>query len=158
SILIVMVGAIIFALVSNIQTDKTIYQVGDEAPDFELKQINKNKELETIRLSDFKGQDVMLNIWDTWCKQCEEEMSYMKEIYAVKIDSTEMVINCFIDKYDLTIPIPHDETAEVRYLYKIASIPSSIFINQKGDIHRIVNGDLSLESFESYFKEILPKQ
>ena len=44
SILIVMVAAIIFALVSNIQADKTIYQVGDDAPDFELKQINKNNE------------------------------------------------------------------------------------------------------------------
>lgn len=164
-----MVGAIIFALVSNIQADKTIYQVGDEAPDFELKQINKNNELETIRLSDFKGQGIMLNFWDTWCKPCEEEMPYMQELYpvykekgieiiAVSLDNTELVVDRFIDKYDLTFPIPHDKTGEVRDLYKIAPIPSSIFINPDGEIQRIVNGALSLESLESYFKEILPKQ
>ncbi|GFZ92473.1 thiol-disulfide oxidoreductase ResA [Compostibacillus humi] len=169
SILIVMVGAIIFALVSNIQADKTIYQVGDEAPDFELKQINKNNELETIRLSDFKGQGVMLNFWGTWCKPCEEEMPYMQELYpeykekgieiiAVSLDSTELVVNRFIDKYDLTFPIPHDKTGEVRDLYKIGPIPSSIFINPNGKIQRVVNGALSLESLETYFKEILPKQ
>ena len=169
SILIVMVGAIIFALVSNIQADKTIYQVGDEAPDFELKQINKNNELETIRLSDFKGQGIMLNFWGTWCKPCEEEMPYMQELYpvykekgieiiAVSLDNTELVVDRFIDKYDLTFPIPHDKTGEVRDLYKIGPIPSSIFINPDGEIQRIVNGALSLESLENYFKEILPKQ
>lgn len=169
SILIVMVGAIIFALVSNIQADKTIYQVGDEAPDFELKQINKNNELETIRLSDFKGQGIMLNFWGTWCKPCEEEMPYMQELYpvykekgieiiAVSLDNTELVVDRFIDKYDLTFPIPHDKTGEVRDLYKIGPIPSSIFINPDREIQRIVNGALSLESLESYFKEILPKQ
>lgn len=172
SILIVMVGAIIFALVSNIQADKTIYQVGDEAPDFELKQINKNNELESIRLSDFKGQGIMLNFWGTWCKPCEEEMPYMQELYplypvykekgieiiAVSLDNTELVVDRFIDKYDLTFPIPHDKTGEVRDLYKIGPIPSSIFINPDGEIQRVVNGALSLESLENYFKEILPKQ
>lgn len=169
SILIVMVGAIIFALVSNIQADKTIYQVGDEAPDFELKQINKNNELETIRLSDFKGQGIMLNFWGTWCKPCEEEMPYMQELYpvykekgieiiAVSLDNTELVVDRFIDKYDLTFPIPHDKTGEVRDLYKIGPIPSSIFINPDGKIQRVVNGALSLESLENYFKEILPEQ
>ena len=169
SILIVMVGAIIFALVSNIQADKTIYQVGDEAPDFELKQINKNNELESIRLSDFKGQGIMLNFWGTWCKPCEDEMPYMQALYpeykekgieiiAVSLDNTELVVDRFIDKYDLTFPIPHDKTGEVRDLYKIGPIPSSIFINPDGEIQRIVNGALSLESLESYFKEILPKQ
>ncbi|MEN1970592.1 thiol-disulfide oxidoreductase ResA [Lentibacillus sp. N15] len=169
SILIVMVGAIIFALVSNIQADKTIYQVGDEAPDFELKQINKNNELESIRLSDFKGQGIMLNFWGTWCKPCEDEMPYMQALYpeykekgieiiAVSLDNTELVVDRFIDKYDLTFPIPHDKTGEVRDLYKIGPIPSSIFINPDGEIQRIVNGALSLESLENYFKEILPKQ
>lgn len=169
SILIVMVAAIIFALVSNIQADKTIYQVGDDAPDFELKQINKNNELESIRLSEFKGQGVMLNFWGTWCKPCEEEMPYMQELYpeykekgieiiAVSLDSTELVVDRFIDKYDLTFPIPHDKTGEVRDLYKIGPIPSSIFINPDGKIQRVVNGALSLESLENYFKEILPEQ
>src|SRR5690625_5119488 len=169
SILIVMVGSMLFGLVSNIQADKTIYQVGDEAADIELKQINKNNELETIRLSDFKGQGIMLNFWGTLCKPCEEEMPYMQELYpvykekgieiiAVSLDNTELVVDRFIDKYDLTFPIPHDKTGEVRDLYKIGPIPSSIFINPDGEIQRIVNGALSLESLESYFKEILPKQ
>jgi len=168
-ILAVLVAAVVFALITNAKKDNTIYGVGDKAPDFELKQINKNNELESIRLSDFKGQGVMLNFWGTWCKPCEEEMPYMQELYpeykekgieiiAVSLDSTELVVDRFIDKYDLTFPIPHDKTGEVRDLYKIGPIPSSIFINPDGKIQRVVNGALSLESLENYFKEILPEQ
>ncbi|MFD1848927.1 thiol-disulfide oxidoreductase ResA [Oceanobacillus bengalensis] len=167
--LAVLVGAIVFALVSNLQADKTVYQVGDEAPDFALNQINKNNELESVKLSDFKGQGVMLNFWGTWCKPCEEEMPYMQALYpeykekgieiiAVSLDNTELVVDGFIDKYDLTFPIPHDKTGEVRDLYKIGPIPSTIFINPDGDIERTVIGALTLESLEGYLQEILPKQ
>src|SRR5690625_241885 len=168
-ILLVLLSAIIFAIVTNLQADNTVYRVGDQAPDFQLPQINKYNESETIQLSDLRGKGVMLNFWATWCKPCEREMPYMQELYpvykergieivAVSLDSTELVVDRFIDKYDLTFPIPHDKTGEVRDLYKIGPIPSSIFINPDGKIHRVVNGALSLESLESYFKEIVPKE
>ncbi|GAB3806006.1 thiol-disulfide oxidoreductase ResA [Virgibacillus kimchii] len=117
SILAILAGAIIVALVSNLQADHNVYREGDEAPDFKLKQINKNHDAETIQLSDYKGKGVMLNFWGTWCKPCEEEMPYMEELYpeykekgieiiAISLDSTEMVVDRFIDRYDLTFPIP----------------------------------------------------
>src|SRR5699024_12502998 len=50
-----------------------------DLPNFELQQINKNNELESIRLSDLEGKGVMLNFWATCCKPCEKEMPYMEE-------------------------------------------------------------------------------
>src|SRR5699024_10987882 len=106
-ILVVLLGATVFALVTNLQADNAVYQVGDKAPDFSLKQINKNNELDTVRLSNLEGKGVMLNFWGTWCKPCEEEMPYMQSLYpeykergieivAVSLDSTEFVIHPFI--------------------------------------------------------------
>ncbi|GLO68354.1 MULTISPECIES: thiol-disulfide oxidoreductase ResA [Oceanobacillus] len=169
SILVVLFAALAFALVSNLQADNSVYQVGDQAPDFKLQQINKNNELETIQLSDFKGKGVMLNFWGTWCKPCEKEMPYMQALYpkykekgieiiAVSLDNTELVVGGFIDKYDLTFPVPHDKTGEVRDLYNIGPIPSTIFINPDGKIERTVIGALTLESLEGYLQEILPEQ
>ncbi|GGH69006.1 thiol-disulfide oxidoreductase ResA [Compostibacillus humi] len=166
-ILAVMVGAIIFAVVSNLQEDKTIYRVGDQAPDFQLKQINKNNDQETITLSELRGKGVMLNFWGTWCKPCEKEMPYMQELYpeykekgieivAVSLDNTELVVDRFIDKYGLTFPIPHDKTEEVRDLYKVGPIPSTFFISPEGEIVEIVNGALSLEKLEGSLNKILP--
>nr|WP_026682735.1 thiol-disulfide oxidoreductase ResA [Priestia megaterium] len=169
AILAVLIGAIVFALISNIQADNSVYQIGDDAPDFKLKQINKNNKEEMIQLSDFEGKGVMLNFWGTWCKPCEEEMPYMQALYpkykdkgieiiAVSLDNTELAVDSFIDKYDLTFPIPHDKTGEVMDIYKVGPIPSSFFINPDGKIERIINGALTLEKLDGYLQEILPQK
>lgn len=167
-ILAVMIGAIIFTLVSNLQADNTIYRVGDKAPDFQLEQINKNNELETVRLSDLEGKGVMLNFWGTWCKPCEEEMPYMQKLYpeykekgieivAVSLDSTKLVVDQFIDRYDLTFPVPFDKSEEIRDLYKVGPIPSTFFINSEGEIEEYVEGALTLDRLEGYLQRIQPK-
>lgn len=169
AILAVLMGAVVVALVSNLQADNTVYSVGDKAPDFQLNQISNNNDAETIQLSDLEGKGVMLNFWATWCKPCESEMPYMQELYpeykekgieivAVSLDGTELVVDRFIDKYDLTFPVPHDKTGEITDLYKVGPIPSTFFINPDGEIEEIVNGALSLESLEGYLNDILPKQ
>src|SRR5690625_1138446 len=166
-ILAVLVAAVVFALITNAKKDNTIYGVGDKAPDFQLQQINENNDLETIRLSDLEGKGVMLNFWATYCKPCEKEMPYMEELYpkykdqgieivAVSLDATEAVIHQFIEKYNLTFPIPHDNN-QVNDLYKIGPIPSTYFINAEGIIVEKVEGALTLERLEDYFKQILPE-
>jgi peroxiredoxin len=167
-ILAVLAGALVFAIVSNLQEDNTIYRAGDQAPDFQLKQISDNNELETVRLSDFEGKGVMLNFWATWCGPCEAEMPYMQELYpeykekgveilAVSLDTTELVVDRFIDRYELTFPIPHDTTGEVTDLYKVGPMPSSFFINPDGEIEEVVEGALTLELLAGYLDDITPQ-
>ncbi|MEC5422422.1 thiol-disulfide oxidoreductase ResA [Virgibacillus sp. C22-A2] len=165
--LAVLLIAVVFALVSNFQKDKTIYSVGDKAPDFQLQQINNNNELETVRLSDYEGKGIMLNFWATYCKPCEAEMPYMEKLYpeynekgieiiAVSLDATQLVVNRFIDKYELTFPIPHDTRGQVMDLYKVGPMPSTFFINPEGEIEDIVEGALTLERLEGHLQDIQP--
>src|SRR5699024_3016117 len=62
-ILTILLAAFVFALISNYNKDNAIYEVGYQATDFKLHQINKNNEVETLQLSDLKGKGVMLNFW-----------------------------------------------------------------------------------------------
>lgn len=167
TILAVLIGATIFAIVSSSQADKTIYREGDQAPNFQLQQVNKNNDLELIQLSDLEGKGVMLNFWGTWCEPCKDEMPHMEALYpeyhekgieivAVSIDGTEFVIHPFIDNYDLTFPVVHDKTGEVKDLYKIGPMPSTFFINPEGEIVEVVEGALTLERLEQSFQKILP--
>ncbi|WP_373895233.1 thiol-disulfide oxidoreductase ResA [Virgibacillus natechei] len=168
TILIVLAGAAVFALVSNLQADNTIYSEGDKAPDFKLQQISDKNELETIQLSDLEGKGVMLNFWGTWCEPCKDEMPYMEELYpeykdkgveilAVSLDATTLVVDRFIDTFDLTFPIPHDVNGEVMDLYKVGPMPSTFFINPDGEIEEIVEGALTLESLGGYLRQIQPE-
>src|SRR5690625_6212894 len=79
------------------------------------------------------------------------------EIIAVSLDATAPVIHQFIDKYNLTFPIPHDNRGQVMDLYKIGPIPSTFFINPEGEIVEKVEGALTLERLEGYFKQIQPE-
>lgn len=167
-ILAVLISAVVFALVSNAQKDNTIYKVGDEAPDFHLQQVNENNEITDLQLSNLKGKGVMLNFWGTFCPPCEAEMPYMEKLYpeykkkgieivAVSLDGTELVVDKFIDKHDLTFPIPHDKKGQVSDLYKVGPLPSTFFISPEGKIVEKVEGALTLESLEDYFKQIQPE-
>lgn len=166
AILVAMVAIIIYTLVTNFNKDREIYQEGDEAPDFELKQINEENELETIRMSELQGKGVMLNFWATYCEPCEVEIPFMQSLYpeyeddieivAVSLDAGELVVDRFVDKYDLTFPIPHDKKGEVMDLYKVGPIPSTFFIDKDGIIVDKVDGALTLDKLEGHFKEIQP--
>ncbi|WP_152654653.1 thiol-disulfide oxidoreductase ResA [Oceanobacillus sp. CFH 90083] len=167
SILAVLIGAVIFALFSNSKDDDEIYRAGDMAPDFKLSQINNNFDAEATQLSDLEGKGVMLNFWATWCGPCKEEMPYMQELYpeyrekgveivAVSLDSTELVVDNFINEYGLTFAIPHDANSDVRDLYKIRSMPTTFFINPDGTIEEIVQGALTLDRLEGYLDAITP--
>jgi peroxiredoxin len=166
-VLAILLVAVVFALVTNLNKDNELYKVGDEAPDFELTQINESNEVETIRLSDLEGKGVMLNFWATYCEPCEAEIPFMESLYpeyaddieivAVSLDASELVIHQFIQKYDLTFPVVHDTKSEVMDLYKVGPIPSTFFINPDGQIVDKVAGALTLEKLEGHFNEILPK-
>src|SRR5690554_4912180 len=52
-------------------------EVGSVAPDYAAVDLEGN----AVRLSDFDGEVVLLNIWATWCPPCREEMPSMQRLY-----------------------------------------------------------------------------
>src|SRR5699024_2191488 len=116
---------------------------------------------------DLEGKGVMLNFWATYCEPSEREMPYLEKLYpeyedvieivAVSLDSSELVMDGFIDKNDLTFPVLHDKNREVLVFFIISPLPSTIFIDPEGNIVDKVNEELSLETLEEHCKEIQPK-
>jgi peroxiredoxin len=166
AILLLLFGALLFALISNLTKDKEILDIGSEAPPFVLKQLNGSSE--SLTLSDLEGKGVMLNFWATYCKPCEKEMPYMEKLYpeykdkgveivAVSVDATELVINRFVDKYQLSFPVLHDSTGQVMEAYNIGPLPTTYFIDENGKVEEVVQGQLTLSKLEGYLQQIQPK-
>src|SRR5699024_8849219 len=47
-------------------TDEEGIELGNIAPDFELETL----EGDTVKLSDYRGEKVIVNFWATWCPPC----------------------------------------------------------------------------------------
>lgn len=124
-------------------------QQGFLAPDFEL----QTTEGESIKLSDLRGQAVLVNLWATWCPPCRAEMPAIEKIHNEYKDQGLVVLGVnmtyqdspsdiqpFISEYGLTFPILLDETNSVGSAYQLRSLPSSFFIDREGIIQEVVIG------------------
>jgi peroxiredoxin len=134
-------------------------EIGDIAPDFELKTLDGK----TVKLSDYKGQKVMLNFWATWCPPCKAEMPAMQKfheemgndvkILAVNIDP-QLNVQGFVDEMGTTFSIPLDENDEVNSLYQVISIPTTFFIDTKGVIKQKHIGGMTYDNMKKYVSQL----
>jgi peroxiredoxin len=134
-------------------------KVGAKAPDFELKTLAGD----TVKLSDLKGKKVMLNFWATWCPPCKAEMPAMEEfhkeagdevvILAVNIDP-HLDVKAFVDENGITFPIPLDAEDKVNETYQVLSIPTTYFIDSKGNIGNKYIGAMNLDAMKQYTKDL----
>ena len=124
-------------------------QAGFAAPDFDL----KTPTGEAHKLSELRGQAVLVNLWATWCPPCRAEMPTIEKMYkeykdqgfnVLAIDMTyqddPFAVVPFTQEYSLTFPILLEETSDVASLYQLRSLPSSYFINRAGIIQEVVIG------------------
>lgn len=128
-------------------------QVGNKAPDFEAVTLDGEK----VRLSDYKGEKVLLNFWATWCPPCREEMPDLQKFYetqdvavlAVNLTDTEMSekhVHAFMDEFEFTFPVLMDNRAEIAKLYRINPIPTSFMIDTDGMIQHKAFGPMDYET------------
>src|SRR5699024_480654 len=133
-------------------TEKVGLEIGNVAPDFELNTL----EGETVNLSDYRGEKVMLNFWATWCPPCRAEVPDMQRFFedkdvtilAVNLTSTESsekVVTDFVEDYGMTFDVLLDENTQVASQYQIQPIPTSFLINSDGTIHNKAFGALNYE-------------
>jgi cytochrome c biogenesis protein CcmG, thiol:disulfide interchange protein DsbE len=125
--------------------------LGVPAPDFTAQTIDSVQKKR--KLSDYRGQVVLLNIWATWCGPCVKEMPSIQalnramgpkglKVVAVSIDDATALDNVrrFVAYHRLTFDILHDPTGRVQSLYRTTGIPETFVIGRDGSIRKKVNG------------------
>ena len=132
-----------------------------KAIDFTLTDINGK----THTLSDYKGKLVFLNFWATWCPPCLSEMPAMQKLYqtwdkdmfvmlAVNMGQSRAEVKAFAKKHKYTFPILMDSEQKVAAGYRVRGIPTTYFIDAKGNIiGRVVGArEWTLEDVQGLIK------
>lgn len=162
AVLIIAIGATIY---SSYTKDKVeLLTEGDIAPDFELIDLDGEKH----RLSDYRGEGVMLNFWGTWCEPCKREMPAMERQYehfkdqgvnllTINIAQSEFEVENFLNTLGVEFPTVIDKTRDVMTAYNVIDLPASIFIQPDGKVLKIKTGEMSEADIIKHMEMIKPE-
>ncbi|MEX1247339.1 MAG: TlpA disulfide reductase family protein [Anaerolineales bacterium] len=133
-------------------------EVDAQAPEFGL----QNLQGETVRLSELRGQVVLINFWATWCGPCRLEMPVIQQrfndggfaVLAVDFDETAEQVQAFVDELDLELPILLDPGGNVQELYRIRGYPTTFFVDADGVIRILHVGEMSPEILDNYLAQM----
>ncbi len=122
---------------------------GFAAPDIDLERLDG----ERVRLSELRGQVVVLNFWASWCPPCRAEMPALQALHEQRgsqgvvvlavnstVQDSEQAARDFAAEYGLTFPIGLDRDGQATRLYQVRALPSTFFIDRDGVIRRVVVG------------------
>jgi len=128
---------------------------GFTAPDFILNISGS----ESTRLSQYRGQVVLINFWATWCLPCRQEMPAIQAIFdeyrseglvVLAVDAlndSPTDVAAFAYENDLSFTILFDPDGRIVWQYAVQALPTTFFVDRKGVIRNVVIGGPMSEEF-----------
>jgi peroxiredoxin len=135
-------------------------QIGQPLGDFSLSDIYGK----TVKLSDYAGQVVLLNVWATWCPPCKAEMPDLNAYYQAHQDEDFVILAinagdpasdaaAFAVQKGFAFPVLLDPGTRVINSLGIQSFPTSILVGPDGVVKTIHIGMFTPQALED---EITP--
>ena len=113
--------------------------VGQQAPDFVLRSMAGTN----LRLSEFRGQVVLINFWARWAGDSRQEMPALDRInttyqraglvvLGVSVDEDTRRAREFADAMKVGYPILLDTTSNIGRSYLLQNMPMTILVDRSG--------------------------
>lgn len=133
-------------------------RVGELAPDISLTATDGT----TVRLSDLRGQPVVLNFWAPWCPPCREELPMLETVstddlvvLGIAVREPPDKVIAFATDLGLELTLLLDEKGQTSDVYQVRGLPTSLFVNGEGMIIARHVGPLDQETLDSYLALLL---
>ena len=118
-----------------------------KAPNFTLKS-NTGK---NIKLSELRGQVILLNFWASWCGPCRQEMPLLEKLHqrysslgftvlGVNVEEDSSKANAMLKHVPVTFPILYDTQNTVSKQYKVSGMPTTVMIDRNGNMRYLHKG------------------
>ena len=133
---VVFVIAVLFS-----QFSLAAKKVEGPAADFTLKSNTGSN----MRLSEQRGQVVLINFWASWCGPCRQEMPLLDDIQqkysrlgftilGVNVDKDPKQADKILRDIPVTFPVLYDTAGEVSKLFDVDSMPTTVIVDRDGNM------------------------
>jgi thiol-disulfide isomerase/thioredoxin len=132
--ILVLMTVVVMAAVPALGSDKA-------APEFVLRSLDGRN----LRLSELRGEVVMINFWASWCGGCRQAMPAFNELdekyhragltlLSVNVDEEEQRAESMSRSLKIRFPVLRDGQKAVSRLYKADTLPLTVLIDREGNV------------------------
>jgi cytochrome c biogenesis protein CcmG/thiol:disulfide interchange protein DsbE len=123
-----------------LRSQKGQMRVGEIAPDFTLTTFDG----EQIHSADLRGKVILLNIWASWCKPCEQEAADLEAAWRLYEPEQDVVFLGvawtdtdrksleYLEKYQITYPNGPDLGTRIYQAFRATGVPETYVIDRQG--------------------------
>ena len=117
------------------------------AANFTLKDADGNN----VRLSEYRGQVVLINFWASWCGPCRQEFPLLDAlhqkyqpmgftVFGVNVEQERELADKVLREIPVTFPILFDDRNEVSEEYDVDAMPATVLVDRSGEIRFMHRG------------------
>jgi cytochrome c biogenesis protein CcmG/thiol:disulfide interchange protein DsbE len=162
------IGLVTSLLAFGLSRDPTVIRsplIGRRAPAFTLRTLDGSS---TIRLSDFRGQVVVVNFWASWCAACRDEHPNLLAAWERYRDHGVVLLGidyqdsrgaalAYMDELGGDWPVLDDPDGRTAIAYGVYGVPETFFIGRDGVIAHKRIGASSYELLTDQIRRLLSR-
>jgi cytochrome c biogenesis protein CcmG/thiol:disulfide interchange protein DsbE len=170
TIWVALVALLVILALGLRRSQQGTVQPGDIIPDFSLKMFDgyNFQGKSEVKLSELRGNVVVINFWASWCKPCEQEAADLEQAWQYYQPSGDVVFlgadyvdtepeaRAYLEKFNISFPNGPEMGTRISQMFRIKGVPETYFIDREGVLQYIQVGPFaSIGQIQSIVDKLL---